>query len=83
MTNLLASEMTPASGARTLTIGTQCSTSVSPGTFLPPTIPRSQAYFWTAEWQRWERQADLDRMVGDYYEPEDVDDLIDWLNADD
>lgn len=25
----------------------------------------------------------LDRMVGDYYEPEDVDDLINWLNADD
>ena len=43
----------------------------------------SQAYFWTAEWQRWERQADLDRMVGDYYEPEDIDDLINWLNADD
>ncbi len=46
-------------------------------------IPSSQAYFWTTGWQRWERQADLDRMVGDYYEPEDVDDLIDWLNADD
>lgn len=43
----------------------------------------SQAYFWTPEWQHWERQADIDRMVGDYYEPEDVDDLIDWLNADD
>ena len=27
--------------------------------------------------------ADYHRMVGDYYEPEDVDDLIRWLNADD
>ena len=46
-------------------------------------VPASQAYFWTPEWQRWERQADLDRIAGDYYEPADVDDLIRWLNADD
>lgn len=43
----------------------------------------SQRYYWTPEWQRWEQQADHDWMVGDYYEPEDIDDLIDWLNADD
>ena len=39
-----------------------------------------QAYFWTGEWQRGERQADRDFLRGDYYAPADIDDLIDWLN---
>ena len=39
-----------------------------------------QAYFWTGEWQQGERQADRDFLRGDYYEPADIDDLIDWLN---
>ena len=83
MTSLTVSTMS-VSGAEPFVVSTRPTASVSPRhMIMPPAIPPSQAYFWTPEWQHWERQADIDRMMGDYYEPENVDDLINWLNADD
>lgn len=83
MASLTVSAMS-VSGAEPFVVSTRPTANISPRhTIAPPTIPPSQVYFWTPEWQHWERQADLDRLVGDYYEPTDVDDLIDWLNADD
>lgn len=83
MASLLTIDASATSGARALTVGARCSASMSPGTVAPPTIPRSQSYIWTPEWQQWEMLADYNRMTGACYEPEDAEDLIRWLNADD
>ena len=39
-------------------------------------IDKSQAYFWTPEWQAGEREADEDIAAGRVHEFDNVDDLI-------
>jgi AbrB family looped-hinge helix DNA binding protein len=39
-------------------------------------IDKSQAYYWTPEWQEMERQADEDEKAGRYVKFASVDDLI-------
>ncbi len=46
-------------------------------------IDKSQAYFWTAEWQAAEREASADITTGRVHEFEDVEDLIASLEAED
>lgn len=41
-----------------------------------------QAYFWTQDWQQAERLAHHDFLIGDVYEPSDVEDGIAWLHDD-
>lgn len=81
MTGRIAVSAGATTGSNNLTLGRSTSASASPDVSIRPSFSRSQAYFWTAEWQQWETLADYDRLIGDYYEPEDVDDLIAWLNA--
>ena len=80
MTSRIAVSAQSSSGTSRLRLGLRSSASASPDVTTRPFIPRSQAYFWSAQWQQWETLADYDRLIGDYYEPEDVDDLIAWLN---
>ncbi len=40
-------------------------------------IDPEQAYFWTEEWQKGERQADEDIAAGRYQDFDDVDDFFD------
>ena len=82
MTSHIAVSAQSSSGISRLSLGLRTSASASPDITTRPSIPRSQAYFWSAEWQQWETLADYDRLIGDYYEPESVDDLIAWLNDD-
>ena len=42
----------------------------------------SQRYFWSQSWQRAERLADYDLLVGDDFRPASRDDLFEWLDAD-
>lgn len=44
-------------------------------------IDKSQAYFWTAEWQAAEREASADIAAGRVHEFEDVEELIASLEA--
>ena len=46
-------------------------------------VSREQAYFWSAAWQREERQADLDMMAGRVRSFSSVDDALAWLSSDD
>ena len=46
-------------------------------------IDKSQAYFWTAEWQAAEREASADIAAGRVREFEDVEDLIASLEGND
>jgi AbrB family looped-hinge helix DNA binding protein len=39
-------------------------------------IDKSQAYFWTEEWQKGERQADEDKKAGRWQDFDSVEDLI-------
>lgn len=80
MTTHMAVRTNSSSGSSTLSLTPHTLASASPQVSARSSIPRSQAYFWTAEWQQWERLADYDRLIGDYYEPGDVDDLVAWLN---
>ena len=82
MTGRIAVSAGASSGSSTLSLGVETSAIASPDVALRRSIPRSQAYFWTAEWQQWETLADYDRLIGDYYEPDDIDALITWLNDD-
>jgi AbrB family looped-hinge helix DNA binding protein len=43
-------------------------------------IDKSQAYFWTEEWQKGERQADEDIKAGRWQDFDSVEDLIDDLH---
>jgi hypothetical protein len=55
------------------------------GTFVfgrPPIIPSAdQAYFWTAEWQRGEAEAEAELAAGDVveFDSDDPNDVIRWL----
>lgn len=42
----------------------------------PQKIPDDQAWYWTKQWQRWERQADEDIAAGRVKEFDNVDGLI-------
>lgn len=50
---------------------------------LPSPRHGTQAYFWTSDWQQKETLADFDYLIGDVYNPMDVEDLIRELDADD
>lgn len=45
-------------------------------------IDKSQAWFWTEEWQKGEREADADIAAGRVKEFDNVEDLIKDLNRD-
>jgi hypothetical protein len=42
----------------------------------PQSIPDDQAWYWTEQWQRWERQADADIAAGRVKRFDNVEDLI-------
>lgn len=44
-------------------------------------IEKSQAYFWTEEWQRGERKAEEAKRTGKYEEFEDADEAVKWLRG--
>ncbi|MBF0565072.1 MAG: antitoxin family protein [Nitrospirae bacterium] len=41
----------------------------------------SQAYFWTEEWQKGEKEAEEDLKLGRYKDFDNVEDTIKWLNG--
>jgi len=43
-------------------------------------VPKEQAWFWTPEWQKKEREAEAARAAGGYTEHDTIDDLITGLN---
>lgn len=52
---------------------------------VPFSIPRAQTYYWSARWQRAERDSLADLAAGDYVEfaSDDPDDVIRWLQSSD
>lgn len=46
------------------------------------TIDPAQAWYWSAEWQSKEREADEDLAAGRYRDFDDIEDLIRYLNSD-
>ena len=50
---------------------------------FPPSIPRSQAYFWTAAWQAEERRADEEIRAGRTMRFSDPNAAVRWLLEDD
>ncbi len=58
------------------------SSDVTEGLVRPSLAYGEQRYFWCPEWQRAERLADYDLLVGDDYLPTNVDDLVAWLESD-
>lgn len=46
-------------------------------------IPKDQAWFWTEEWQKGEREADEDIKTGRVKSFENVNEAIHWLESDD
>jgi hypothetical protein len=64
------SDLSPIAGAGTYLLG------------RPPIIPPAdQAYFWTAEWQHGEAEAEADLAAGDYvdFDSDDPNDIVRWL----
>lgn len=47
----------------------------------PKHIPRDQRWFWTERWQQMEREVQEDYDNGRYYEFDNVEDLIKFLNG--
>lgn len=51
--------------------------------FVPlVSIPKDQAWFWTEEWQKGEREADEDIKAGRVKSFGNAKDAINWLNSD-
>ncbi len=46
-----------------------------------PDINIEQAYFWTSDWQAWEREAEEDLVEGRYADFPDVNSLLNDLHA--
>ena len=44
-------------------------------------IDKSQAYFWTEEWQKGEREAEEAKKKGKYREFKKADEAINWLKS--
>ena len=44
-------------------------------------IEKSQAYFWTKDWQEGERQAEQAKRTGQYEEFDDADEAVKWLRS--
>ena len=61
-------------------LGAYASEATSPARALPSPRHGSQAYFWTTEWQQKEILADYDFLIGNTFEPTDVEDLIRHLH---
>ena len=49
------------------------------GSRVRPGIPSSQAYYWTAEWQREERKAVEEIESGDFVRFSDSKEAVRWL----
>lgn len=47
----------------------------------PVTIPNDQAWYWTEQWQEWEKEVDEALNKGEYKDFENVDDLIQELHS--
>ena len=47
----------------------------------PKDVPKDQEWFWTEEWQEWERQADEELARGEFKEFDSVEDLIADLHS--
>lgn len=47
----------------------------------PAVIPDDQAWYWTEQWQEWEREADEDIAAGRTREFNSVNELIESLDA--
>lgn len=47
---------------------------------LKKLVDKSQAWFWTEEWQEAEREADEDLKAGRYKDFDSTDEAIQWLN---
>lgn len=50
---------------------------------IPLTIPPSQAYYWSHEWQREEAESLADYEAGAYVENDDPASIIRWLDEPD
>ncbi len=48
---------------------------------VPLFIPRSQAYYWTREWQRGEAEADEELRRGEARRFDDHQEALRWLNS--
>lgn len=48
---------------------------------VPRGVPKDQAWFWTQEWQEWQRQAEADIEAGRVKRFDQVADLIADLNS--
>lgn len=46
-------------------------------------VPRDQAWFWTPDWQRKEREADQDLSAGNYRDFDNLKDLLKDLHGED
>jgi len=46
-------------------------------------VPREQAWFWTPEWQKMEKEADKDITIGRYKEFSNLKDLLKDLHGED
>lgn len=44
-------------------------------------VDKSQAYFWTEEWQSAEKEAEAAKKRGDYKEFENADEAVKWLKS--
>lgn len=45
------------------------------------TVPKSQAWYWAKKWQDMEKQADIDRELGEVKKFDNVDDLLEDLDS--
>jgi hypothetical protein len=47
----------------------------------PTQVPKDQAWYWTEQWQQWEREADEDIVAGRVKAFNSINDLIESLDA--
>jgi hypothetical protein len=62
---------------------TESTVSVTEGRRIPPSIPASQRYFWTARWQEGEAESARDIAEGEKRRFENPLDAVRWLLSDD
>ena len=47
----------------------------------PKNVPKDQEWYWTKQWQKWERQADEELARGEFKEFDSVEELIADLHS--